>query len=219
MIVALELPMRLVPTLLAAVLSVGSASAAPLVLDFPDTSCATTCSNARPVLQSYGDVPGALDVIYDGNTALAGLQDVLYWGAGYETLPSVAYSQNSSVGMSITFDPAPGFTVTLFGFDIAPYANRIVNTTASIRDSGGAELFSRNYAPLSRDGVTTETGPWSSEDGLVLDFAAPFWNAGVTNIRYGVTPTDGGTTTPIPLPAGGWLLAGALLGLRAWMRR
>jgi len=214
----MRVPVFLSSVVFAAGLVASPTVAAPLVLDFPTTACATICGSGSAILQTYGDVPGELDVIYDGDSTTPGLQNVLYWGAGYETLPSVAYSQNSSVGMSITFDPAPGFTVTLFGFDLAPYANRAVNTAATIREIGGGLVFSQTYAPLSTAGVTTETGLWSSTSGLVLEFAAPFWNAGVSNIRYEVAPTSGGTT-PIPIPAAGWLMGAALIGLGAIRRR
>lgn len=214
----MRVPVFLSSVVFAAGLVTSPAVAAPFVLDFPTSACAVLCTNGSDVLQSYGDIPGELDVIYDGNTTAPGLQNVKYWGTGYETLPSVAYSQGATVGMSITFDPAPGFTVTLFGFDLAPYLDRIVNTAATVSEVGGGILFNQTYAPLSTDGVTTETGPWSSASGLVLEFAAPFWNAGVSNIRYEVAPTSGGTK-PIPIPAAGWLLGAALIGLGAIRRR
>lgn len=210
----MRVPLFLSSILLCAGLCAGVATAAPVasgVLDFSEAICGGPCSNGGSISQDYGDIGGFLDVVYDRNTALPGLAPVSYWGSGYETLGHVAFT-DTNAQLSILFNPAPGFSVTILGFDIAPYLNRVTNTSVRVVDAAGpALLFLDEPTPLSTAGVTSYTGPWTSASGIEILLGPDAWDVGISNIAFEINAVS----APIPLPAAVWLLGGALIGLRA----
>lgn len=203
------------------------AQAAPLTLDFSGSICGlggdTLCGNGSLIGQNYGDIAGQLDVIYDRDRDAAGNMPVYHWAAGYETLPHVAFGEFSDGGLSILFQPLAGFMVTVFGFDIAPYASSVTDTLVQVIDTATASLLvNQSFTPLPTGEVTQFSGTWASASGVQINLGPDAWNVGISNIRYSVTqvaPVDPETPSPVPLPAGGWLLLAGLGGLGAIARR
>ena len=108
------------------------AQATTITLDFSGDICngGNACFNGSSIDQSYGDIAGQLDVVYDADRNTAALEDLLSWGTGYETLTGVAYGLssaggwNSAGGLSIELQAVAGYQVTLMSFDIAPYSQQ-----------------------------------------------------------------------------------------------
>jgi hypothetical protein len=203
------------------------AHATSYLLDFdPDLACVSTCLNGSSILQSYGDIPGQLDVIYDASRGTDGLQPMQYWGTGYESLQGVAYGLLNAGGLSITLSVFSGFDIALQGFDIAPYLNRSQNTSIEVIDiEDGAVVLQQAFNPLSTADVTNfafSGSQFTSSFGFVINLGPDAWNVGIDNIAFSVTPTR--TQPPpyqpvVPLPAAGWMLLAGLGGLAALRRR
>ena len=209
-------------------LAIGApAYATTYTLDF-DASVAcgvTACSNGSGILQTYGDVAGQVDVVYDADRATPGLESLSYWSTGYETLNDVAYGILGGGGLSITLDALPGFQVSLLGFDIAPYFDRVRNTSLAVIDLfDNSTLFSQNFTPLSTEFVTSfALGGATSTGGFRIELGPDAWDVGIDNIIFSVSSIPVNppppNPAPIPLPAAGWMLLAGLGGLAAMRRR
>jgi hypothetical protein len=204
-------------------LMASQAMGASYTLDFSGDICETTtgaCNNANQISQSYGDVAGEVDVAWD-NGGIAASKNVFYWSSGYETLNDVAYGTRNGSGLTVGFLAAAGKEIVLNGFDIAPYLNRDRDSRVQIFDNaGGASLFDTGLFEVSTASVTNYSNPgnWvSSELSIIL--GPDSWDVGIDNISFDVRDISGlQPTTPIPLPAAGWLLLGGL-GALAGLRR
>lgn len=191
----------------------GMASAASLTFDGP--ICNGICTNDGLIDQSYGDIAGQLDVIYDGNRNTTAAENLRFWTTGYESLVNVAFGEQSAGGLSILLQPLSGYKVTLTGFDIAPYANRVRNTLVQIIDTAtGTFLKDDAYTPLSTTGITQYSGSWMSASGLQINLGPDAWDVAIDNVNFSVAQVSA-----VPLPAAGWLLGGALAGFAALRRR
>lgn len=196
--------------------SIGAAQAA--TLDFSGNICngGNACGNGGSIDQSYGDIAGEVDVQFDGDRSTVALDSVYHWTGGYETLTHVAYT-SSGYGMSILFQAATGFDVTLSAFDIATYFNRVTNTSIRIIDTAtNSVLVNDTYAPLSTAGVTSYLGSWSSTDGILIEFGPDAWDVGISNLTYSAHREN---TPTVPLPASGLLLGFAVFGLGQLRRK
>lgn len=200
-------------TLSSVVFVAALAASAPLsaaTLDFSAATCngGDVCSNASVLDQSYGDTTG-LNVVYDRNIGLAGLQDVYYWGTGYETFGSVIWTDQTAT-LSVLFDVLAGYTLSILSINFAPFADRTVATEITVTDvTDGSVEASGGFNPLSTAGITSLAGLFQSTDGLLISFGPDAFNAGIGSIEYILTPT----TATVPLPAALPLLLVALGGL------
>ena len=210
--------MKTALTALALALAAGSVSAATLTFD--GVICGgVACGNGSAIDQTYGDITGQVEVSYDADRNTAALQNVLHWSSGYETLTSVAYGNLGGGGMSIVFAAATGYDISLTGFDIAPYLDRPRNTLVQIIDlATNISLVNVTYTPLSIAGITSYVGTWTSTVGLQINLGPDAWDVGIDNIAYSAV-LESTVPVPIPLPATGLLLIGALAGLGRLRRR
>lgn len=201
------------------------AQAAPLLLDFSGNICGDTGDAACGSIigQNYGDIAGQLDIVYDADRSAVGISNLYHWGAGYETLENVAFGDNAGGGLSILFQPLAGFVVTVFGFDIAPYAGRVRDTLVQVIDTATNTLLAdSSFTPLPVGQVTQFTGSWASASGIRINLGPDAWDVGISNISYSVAqiaPVDPETPSPVPVPAAGWLMLAGLGGLGAFARR
>ncbi|WP_425038519.1 VPLPA-CTERM sorting domain-containing protein [Primorskyibacter sp. S187A] len=207
-----------VTTAAAALFSASTSYAALLTFDGAACNDGACGTDSETLSQSYGDIVGEVDVVYDANRATSDLEDLFYWGPDYETLDGVAYGVNGGGGLSIVFNALSGFSVSVTSFDIAPYANRLRDTIVQVIDlADGTLLEDDAYATLSTDGVTNYTGDYSSDVGIQINLGPDAWDVGIDNIAYTTAPTT--TTAPVPLPASVLLMLGALGGMAALRKK
>ena len=184
-------------------------------LNFDTATCDSgyVCGDYSLLDQSHGDVTG-LDIVYDGDTATAGLQNVFYWTTGYESFASVIWTGRETT-LSILFDVLAGYTLNITAINFAPYLNNIVSTQITVTDTTDNFIeASGTYDPLGTDNISTIAGLFSSTDGLLISFGPDAYNAGIGSIEYTLTPT-----AAVPVPAALPLLLVALGGLGIAGRR
>ena len=194
-------------------------TASAALLDFSGNICATAggvCGNGSAIDQSYGDIAGVLDVTWDGDRSAAGLQPVMHWGTGYESLSHVAYGANGGGGLSILFQALPGFEVSVSAFDIAPYANRVRDSLVRV-EADGLELLDTGVFSVPVGSVTSFSFAETWASSFLIELGPDAWDIGISNIAFETratqTPIDPDPTNPVPLPGTGTLLIGAML---AW---
>jgi hypothetical protein len=199
----------------------GAGQASAGLLTFPDTICTTSsCTNGARVDQAYGDVEDGdgntlVDVIWDANRADATLQDLFYWGGGYEEIPAVGYGLRNGGGLSILFQAATGWEVTLSGFSIAPYLNRVRNS--SLRVATGNDVFlDTGTFTVGTDGSTSYSFAENWAQSIVIELGPDAWDIGISNIAYDWREAIAATNPPVgavPLPASAALLLSGFLGM------
>jgi hypothetical protein len=202
------------------------AAAIDYVLDFSGNICNVTgggCSNFYSILDSYGDVPGIVDVQYDRQVG-ASIPDrrLSWWDANYSELRGVAWGGNGDAAgtAEIFLDPAPGQQVTLSGFQLGAYPNidrltyiRILDGSGDVLAEGGSLGSAASKITISGASSSTFDFALTSDEGIRIQWGPSAYNTGIDNIRFSVTP--------IPEP-GTWALMGAglaLLGFSARRRR
>lgn len=207
--------MRTLLTAIALCFAASFASAA--TLDFSGNICSggLACSNGNAIDQDYGDMTG-VDVQYDGNPGTPGAQNFLFWGPGYSDLTNVAYYAS---GAQLTFMALTGYDVGVQSLDLGAWPNTDRDLGFSITDmTDNSVVFDTGLVTVSGDVASSFNPGVSSSTGLILTFFGDFFNGGVDNIVYSATPNGGGTS-PVPLPAGGLLLATAILGCGLMRRK
>lgn len=184
------------------------------LLTFDDLSCGGQCS--VPIDQSYGDVPGQVDVRYDRILGDAIPEEPMrFWNTGYSDLLNVAYGgvNDTSGATEIFLQPAPGMQVTLLAFDLGGWPNTDRVSTYTILSGSGALLASSGGSFLVSGGARSSfVVGLSSPDGVRIRLGPNAFNVGIDNVSF--------TVSPVPEP-GTWvfLLAGlGVLGLVARRR-
>jgi hypothetical protein len=191
---------KLVLTLaLALALALGTVAQA-VVLTFDGAICnGASCTVSDPIDQSYGDIPGQLDVIYTsrvaGGNTTTHLSFLRWWGVGYSDLVNVAWGGSNDIAgvAEIALIPAPGFQVRLNGFDLGSFNSASRGSQYTIYDSA--------YNPLISSGAITVNGNvhshfafnLTSAQGLIIQWGPSAFNVGIDNVDFTVTPT--GTST------------------------
>lgn len=188
------------------------------VLDFSGGVCVggVTC-NTGSIDQSYGDLIG-VDVIWDGNPGDGINNSFLKWSSGYSDLTDVGYYRG---GAKMIFNALSGFSVSLSALDLGAWGGDR-QLGFSVTDlATNDQVFTSGLVNVSGSVRSSFAFDLSSSVGLVIDFFGDFYNGGVDNIVYDVQSADGSTAVPapVPLPATGLLLGGALLGFGAWRRK
>jgi len=183
------------------------ASSAPAaVLDFSGDICGGPCDEdafAEFFDDSYGDIPGQLDVTY----AIGNIPNLLYWTNGYGGLLDVAYGDIGSAEIFLL--PAPGFSVTLRSFQLGAFeADRKSQVTVS--DGLGTVLLSTGEIPILFSTPSTFADIWTSSAGIEISFGPDAFFVGIDNITFDVFPT---TPAIVPVPASLILMATAMAGL------
>ena len=84
-----------------------------------------------------------------------------------------------------------------------------------------SNVFAQVYEPLSTADVTSLSfsgSAFTSQAGFAISLGPDAWDVAIDNITFQLTESTN-TTTPIPLPAAGWMLLAGLGGLAAMRRR
>lgn len=204
--------------LLSATVALLGGSVQAATLDFSGNICGggTSCTDAEGIDQSYGDMTG-VDVEYDGDQGLSGLQNFNYWNDSYGDLTGVAYYGE---GATLSFLAATGYKVFLDSLETAgwPNSNRILGFTVTDLFDGSILYSTPAGTVAPGTGHADFNLALSSIVGLKITFVGDFFNGGVDNIVYRAEPTQP-NPSPVPLPAGMWLLGGGLAALAAMRRR
>ena len=172
------------------------------------------CGNNLPIDQSYGDIAGELDVIWDAGLASGGQTEFSFFGDDYSNLTNIGYGLNGQTA-EIFLDPLPGWEVTLVGFDLGawPQVSRISQVT--VLTGGGSTLFTTgpNFVVLGVTGSAFNLG-LTSGDGIRIQFGPDAFNVGIDNIEFTTAQVSA-----VPVPAAVWLFGTALVGLLGFRRR
>lgn len=147
---------------------------------------------------------------------------LIHWNGGYSGRDG-AYC---ITGIDCTLDltVAAGFTVTLDSFWLGAYPNFDRSVTWSVIDLFDNSTVAGTVGALV-SGLTglTNTLNATSTAGFRIQFGPDGYNGGINDIVYSYarvdTPPPPPDLSPIPLPAAGWLLLGALAGLAGLRRR
>jgi len=167
----------------AAAIALGAAGTAATTLTFDGSICngGQACASAgAPIDQSYGDLAGQLDVVWDGNPS-AGLTSFRFF-AGSGGLNNIA-SGAAYVVAEVFLQPIGGASITLLGLDLASRAAS-ENSQVTILAGDGTPLFSSGTIVL---GATYSHFAFNLSDpsGIRIQFG-PNSNGAIDNIEFNV---------------------------------
>jgi len=199
-------------TLVAALSLIGTAQADSYTLTFDPATACSSCVNGAPLLQSYGDVAGVVDISYiDVNNTSNSL---LWWDTSYNDLLGVAWASGSDANSHgrIEIKSLNGQAVTLNSMDFGAWVNTTRGTSIRVTAIGGATpLFSYDGDVGSGATHTAFTPTITASGGLQIDWYNSAYNVGIDNVKF---------TVAVPEPESyAMLLAGlGLLGCVARRR-
>jgi len=185
-----------------------------------DFSFSPALSQNEPIPQSYGDIPGQIDLVYSsvsapGSSTPCFDPQLRFWDVEYSNLLDVAYACNGGTGQ-IKLLPLPGYQVTLQGFDLGawPRVDRSSQVTVFAADLSTVVVL--DPPPLTISGTLAKqysfAGPqFTRLDGFAIQYGPDGFNVGIDNLRFVVSPV------PAPLPLLG--VAGLFAGSRNLRRR
>jgi hypothetical protein len=207
---------------LAASLGLGVGGAGAVTLTFSGNICSggTACGNNEVIDDSYGDIAGQLNVVYDRNITVGGENRLRYYGPNYSDLTGVAYGGegNTTGPAEIFLMPLSGYQVTLTGFDLGAWPKTTRNTQVTIL-SGSGQVLSPS-TPMAVDGQvhTSLSYNFTSSNGIRIQWGPDNYDVGIDNIEFAVSPFTPGA---VPEPAtwammiAGFGMAGAMMRRRA----
>ena len=178
-------------------------------------ACVPTNPNTAFIDQTYGDISGQLDVIYDGSTNTSGLQSFKFWNTGYSGLTNIAYGASGPTA-EIFLKPEAGFQVTLVGFDLGAW-NKNRSSEVTVLAGAGNSLFSTGPITVSSSSPFHFSPGLTSADGFRIQFGSDTFNVAIDNIEFRVDALP--AITAVPVPAALPLLLSGLVGLGLISRR
>jgi hypothetical protein len=210
--------------LLAAALAIGltmGAAAQAAVLTFEGDICdvgggvAGACGNGAPVLASYGDIAGQLDVKYDADLANVGADDrIRHWPADYSGMTHVGFGFSGAT-VEVYLQPLSGYQVTLVGFDLGGWENADRETQITLLGGNGAAISSTGPITVSGTAPLHTAVNLTRPDGFRIRFGPDAYNVGIDNIEFTVSAVDG---TIVPEPSTWALMILGFGGVGAAMR-
>jgi len=220
-------------TLAAAVLATASfgAKAADYTLDFGDngkyldicsafsngSGAAVGCTNGAYLLQSYGDVAGAVDVTYSAPRINDG-RSLRWWAEDYNNLFGVAWADSGDLNSRarIELKPlSPGAGITLTSFDLGAYYRTTRGTTVNIYAIGGSTPLYTFTGDVGDAFIapTSFAVNVQSDNGLWIEWQDSAFNVGIDHIQFSTA------AGPVPEPASVALMLAGLVGMGAMVRR
>ena len=186
-----------ISSLLGFILAVLPVVGSPVTLTFDGNICVLgigenePCYNNRQISQDYGDIPGQLDVIWDDNLAIDGFDNFHFWDQDYSDLENVAYGDNGGNQIAeVILDPAPGYQVTLQGFDLGAWPNTNRVSQVTVLTGSGQELFSSGSITIGGSSALEFSFGLTSSEGFHIQFGPDSLNVGIDNLEYTVTETS-----------------------------
>jgi hypothetical protein len=187
----------------------------------------STCIDRADIGSHYGDVPGIVDVRFDG-VAKNDVENPMNWGStGFNDLVGVAYGnsgEDNFAAAEIVIESLDGHPIRLLGFDLGAWLNQTRRSQWTILDYGtGVELARTGTAndPLVWIGErATATSPTrstpvaldlTSDTGFRIQWGPGSWNVGIDNVRFEAGPFP---QPPVPIPEPS-TRAAAMVGMAA----
>lgn len=159
---------------------------------------AALCANGLSILQSYGDVPGVVDVSYSAPRASTGTNPVglNWWSSGYNNLYGVLFATGSDANSLARIELQVlqlGQVLNLRHFDLGAFPSTTRETDVTITDlTTGTVLKSfNNFMAGNQQSNTASSFDFtdvSSTTGIRIEFADTALNVGIDNITYDIAP-------------------------------
>lgn len=219
-------------TLAAAVVATASfgAKAADYTLDFGDNGeyldiCsafsdgsgdAVGCTNGAYLLQTYGDVAGAVDVTYSAPSITD--RSLRWWAEDYNNLFGVAFADIGDFESRARIELKPlaaGEGITLTSFDLGAFYRGTQTTTVNIYAIGGSTPLYTFTGDVGDAFIapTSFAVNVQSDNGLWIEWQDDAFNVGIDHIQFSTT------AAAVPEPASVALILAGLVGIGAMVRR
>ncbi|WP_194740217.1 PEP-CTERM sorting domain-containing protein [Methylophilus sp. 14] len=156
------------------------------VLDFSGNICgdgSQACVNYSAINQSYGDIAGQLDVIYDGNISAPSTSNLSWWD-NYSGQPGVAWGDNGATS-EIFLSPLAGYQVTLTSLTFGSYNNATRNSQFTLLDGNNNVLSASNTFSLLNP--LTFALNVTSTSGIKIQWGPDAYNVGIDNVNFTIT--------------------------------
>ncbi|MBU1375917.1 MAG: PEPxxWA-CTERM sorting domain-containing protein [Alphaproteobacteria bacterium] len=197
----------------AASLGFGVSGAGAEVLTFSGNICGggTSCSNNEVIDDSYGDIAGQLDVVYDRDVTVGGENRLRAYGSFYSDLTGVAYGGegNTTGPAEIFLQPLSGFQVTLLGFDLGAWPNQTRNSQVTILNGAGQVLSPSTALTVDGQVHSHLSYNFTSADGIRIQWGPDNYDVGIDNVEFALSAVG---PAGVPEPAS-WALMIAGFGM------
>ena len=178
------------------------AAQASTVLDFSGNICdgsSNLCGNGNRILDTYGDVAGVIDVVY--NNELDSDKRLKWWNADYNDLQGVAWGNfaDNAGSAEIFLNPLNGQSIRLLGFDLGAYPDSQKTSQFTIRNGAGTILQSSGSITVGQPGNLHSSYSFNIEsaDGIRIQWGPSSYNVGIDNIAFEqFTPNAGAIPEP-----------------------
>ena len=200
----------------------GAVAANAATLSFSGNACdagggPTACLHGMAISQSYGDIPGQLDVTYrtlvgPGNAAVV-TSFLTYGSTGQGDLIGVAYAGNVGTYVGeIRLQTNPGYSITLTGLDLGLFGGLARETEIRVYDSAYQSIYSSGTFSISSS-LTHSHFDYSltSANGLVLQWGPNAETVRIDNVSFNVSA--------VPEPSVHALMLSGLLVIAYVVRR
>jgi hypothetical protein len=199
-------------------------TAGAAVLDFNGNICGPSgvapCTTGAQFGQSYGDIPGQLDVSYAGLSG-PGNSPVTeaflrFWDVQYSDLTNIAWSgAHTNDVAQIVLQGLAGAQVRLNGFDLGAFPNVSRLSQVSIFD-GDYNLLA-STGPITVDGTVHSHFDFAlTRPTIIIQWGPDSFDVGIDNINFTLPAVDGVT---VPEPGTLALLGMGLAGFIRLRRR
>jgi hypothetical protein len=170
------------------------------VLSFDGDICegpTGACEDAFAVLQTYGDQPGVLDVVYDRDILVQGLAPMIFWSGQYSGLRNVAFG--TGLGLRGTAEiflrPRTGYAVTLHGFSLGAWPNVDRGSQYAVLGGDGTPLFQSGPITVLGSAPTQAAFDLTRSDGIRIQWGPDAYNVAIDDIAFSMLRVG-----PIPEP-------------------
>lgn len=168
----------------AAMIALGATGTAATTLTFDGNICGgRACFSGANIDQTYGDVAGQLDVVFDGSVPGPGLLAGRF-NTGYGDLTNVALGGNS-VTAEVFLQPVGGASITLLGLDLAGFTSSETALLTILAGDGTALFSSGTITPGA--GHANFAFNLSHPSGIRIRWGPNAGLVAIDNIEFSVT--------------------------------